>query len=640
MYYEKIEDYALVERLGEGATGSVFLAVNDRVQERFAIKVVPFDALNGMDKLMLHEASIMQSLSHPHLVKLRKFLHDQRNYYLVMDLADGGELFDLIIQSKVFDESTARKYFQQLVSAIVYCHSQKVAHRDLKAENLLLDKSGTLKVCDFGFSFRSLPVPTDHEESQMTYECGTLHYMSPEQLSHNEPVDVFQQDVWAAGVILYFMLAGNLPFDGRDDEETVYLIQNCKCDWSCIPQSAAGFLEGFFVRDALERITLEQVVNHPWFQVDLPSTLFPPETLKKRSSRMFLDFALFDDCNGKLTDGEETIIRQAFERIDVDGDGVITADELRDALIRLKKGSVSPNEVDELMRMFSSNGQAVTIDQFRDAWVKRDLAHCSFTDQEEFQLGKIVSIVNMSVEKQLVKQLRHAFDEIDKSHSGTISRERLREFFASAEVAATTAELNELMNFFGSSLMTQAITFDDFCEGIAKRDVLLKHPLGQKLAKMSDLEPLVRSQELSLCMGSGFTVCGRRETIVDKLVFTSPKIALVTKKQDAKGRDCVYTFRLSIEAGGSHMSPPASTSSRRRGSEPDVSPSKQQTSQSLFDVVLTPTSHDSYVCVKMRRISGPTTDYHEAVTIVTHMLEGERKQAALDSCPHGEPELL
>jgi serine/threonine protein kinase len=630
-YYEKVGDYTLIERLGEGACGVVYLAVNERLQERFAIKVVPIGALSGMEKLIQHEASIMQGLSHPHVVKLRKLLQDSRNIYLIMELVDGGELFDLIIQSKVFDESTARKYFQQLISAIFYCHSQKVAHRDLKAENLLLDKFGNLKVCDFGFSFRH----SEDDDSGRVYECGTLHYMSPEMLSHHDEIDVFQQDLWAAGVILYFMLAGKLPFDGRDDEETVHLIQSCCCDWSGIPTSAIDFMRGILRRDSLERMTLEQTVEHPWFQVDLQQSLFPAQQLVRKSSRSFLDFALFDG-SGKLTEGEDQVIRKAFACIDVDGDGEISSDELRDSLIRLKKCCVESQDVERLMKSFNTEGKLVTLEQFRDAWVKKDLAHNLLSDQEDFQLDKIISVAKATVEKPLVRELRRAFDEIDKTHSGRISRDLLFQFFEQAHESVKPSELDELMNFFAFSNKLEGITFDDFCDGVAKRDVLLKHPLGQKLARFAGLEHLIHSQELSRCMGRGFIVSGERQAIVDKIVFASTKFSLLTTKQDAQGTDCVYTFRLS---GGhnSHSSSPSAN--RRRVSEGDVSPTKQH-SYSLFDVVLTRTSHPGYVCVSMRRISGPTTDYHEAVTILTQILSEERFQAVLDSCPQGEPELL
>jgi hypothetical protein len=246
------------------------------------------------------------------------------------------------------------------------------------------------------------------------------------------------------------------------------------------------------------------------------------------------------------------------------------------------------------------------------------------------------------LDKTLIRDLRRAFDGIDTKHTGRINFEHLEQLFIQAGERVESARLRELVRFFSSTYeeAEKGITFDDFCDGIAKRDVLLKHPLGKKLAQITLLEHVLRSQELSRCMDRGIVVRGERQLIVDKIVFdTSTKFTLVSTKQDTHGIDCVYTFRF---CGGGHQSSVSPSASSRRGSADGaevVSPSKQVAS-SLFDVVLNPTSHGGYFSVSMRRISGPTTDYHEAVTTLADLLSEERLQAVMDSCPNGESELV
>jgi Ca2+-binding EF-hand superfamily protein len=243
----------------------------------------------------------------------------------------------------------------------------------------------------------------------------------------------------------------------------------------------------------------------------------------------------------------------------VDGDGQITSDKLRDTLIRLK----SKTDVEKLMRAFNTEGKCVTLEEFRDAWIKKDLAQTN----EDFQLDKICGTSKSPkkrLDKTLIRDLRRAFDGIDTKHTGRINFEHLEQLFIQAGERVESARLRELVRFFSSTYeeAEKGITFDDFCDGIAKRDVLLKHPLGKKLAQITLLEHVLRSQELSRCMDRGIVVRGERQLIVDKIVFdTSTKFTLVSTKQDTHGIDCVYTFRF---CGGGHQSSVSPSASSRQ----------------------------------------------------------------------------
>ena len=159
---------------------------------------------------LTNEIKIMKQLDHPNIVKLYEIYQDTRNIYLITEYLEGGELFDLILKSKHFNENIAAKIMKQLLSAIAYCHSKKIVHRDLKPENLLIVKTNTyeIKVIDFGLS------RTFEPNKNMYSRMGTPFYIAPEVLKkkYNEKCDV-----WACGVILYILLSGNPPFNGKND---------------------------------------------------------------------------------------------------------------------------------------------------------------------------------------------------------------------------------------------------------------------------------------------------------------------------------------------------------------------------------------------------------------------------------------
>nr|GFA79563.1 CBL-interacting serine/threonine-protein kinase 24-like [Tanacetum cinerariifolium] len=153
------------------------------------------------------EISITKIMRHPNIVRLYEVLSSQTKIYIILEFINGGELFDKIVNKGKLSERSARRYFQQLIDAIAYCHGKGVYHRDLKPENLLLDSEGKLKVSDFGLS--ALP----QEGVELLYTtCGTPNYIAPEVLSENG-YDGAAVDIWSCGVILYVLLAGYLPFE-------------------------------------------------------------------------------------------------------------------------------------------------------------------------------------------------------------------------------------------------------------------------------------------------------------------------------------------------------------------------------------------------------------------------------------------
>ncbi|OMO57521.1 hypothetical protein COLO4_35319 [Corchorus olitorius] len=212
------------------------------------------------------EISIMKLVRHPYVVRLHEasdlaVIASRTKIYIILEFITGGELFDKIVHNGRLSEAEARRYFQQLIDGVDYCHSKGVYHRDLKPENLLLDSQGNLKISDFGLS--ALP---EEGVSLLRTTCGTPNYVAPEVLSH-KGYEGAVADVWSCGVILYVLMAGYLPFDELDLTTLYSKIE--RAEFSCpswFPVGAKSLIQRILDPNPQTRITIEQIRNDEWFK--------------------------------------------------------------------------------------------------------------------------------------------------------------------------------------------------------------------------------------------------------------------------------------------------------------------------------------------------------------------------------------
>ncbi|KAM4652614.1 serine/threonine-protein kinase Chk1 isoform 1-T2 [Discoglossus pictus] len=216
-----VEDWDLVQTLGEGAYGEVQLAVNRQTEEAVAVKIIDMRRAADCPDTIKKEICINKMLNHVSIVKFYGHRKEGTIQYLFLEYCRGGELFDRIEPDVGMSEHDAQKFFHQLIAGVEYLHSIGITHRDIKPENLLLDDRDQLKISDFGLAtvFRH-----NGRERQLSKMCGTLPYVAPELLKrrpfHAEPVDV-----WSCGIVLTAMLAGELPWDQPNEACQEY------CDW-------------------------------------------------------------------------------------------------------------------------------------------------------------------------------------------------------------------------------------------------------------------------------------------------------------------------------------------------------------------------------------------------------------------------
>nr|GEZ41988.1 CBL-interacting serine/threonine-protein kinase 14-like [Tanacetum cinerariifolium] len=257
--------YEVGKLLGYGAFAKVYHGWDIESQQSVAIKAINKHRIikGGLTQHIEREISAMRRLRHPNIVRLHEVLANQKKIYFVLEYAKGGELFSKVSRSR-FSEDLSRRYFQQLISAIGYCHSRGVYHRDLKPENLLLDENWNLKVTDFGLSSVTELVKSDELLHTI---CGTPAYVAPEILA-KKGYDGAKVDIWSCGIILYVLNAGYLPFN--DPNLMVMYRKIYKGDFR-VPKWTSPELKNFLSHlldtNPNTRITVQEILSHPWFKI-------------------------------------------------------------------------------------------------------------------------------------------------------------------------------------------------------------------------------------------------------------------------------------------------------------------------------------------------------------------------------------
>ena len=255
-----LNDYTLIKDIGEGNFGKVKLAKLKSTKEKFAIKILDKEKLKTQTKSTLfNEIEIISRLDHKNIIHVEKILEDSKNFYIIMEYCEKGELFDYIVNKERLNPAEASLFFYQLINGVEYIHKQGFAHRDLKPENLLLTKEKILKIIDFGLCH-------DFDgENFLHTKCGSPSYAAPEILK-GFPYDGFKTDIWCCGIILYAMLCGYLPFDGDNNQEIFQSIVECKPEFpDFLEDDSINLLIWILNSDPRERISIEEIKCHPFY---------------------------------------------------------------------------------------------------------------------------------------------------------------------------------------------------------------------------------------------------------------------------------------------------------------------------------------------------------------------------------------
>ncbi|KAH7815571.1 AMP-activated protein kinase [Monocercomonoides exilis] len=303
--YIKIGSYVLKQTIGKGSFGKVKLAEHQLTGHTVAVKVLNRKRIRSlnMDSKVRREISIMKLFSHPHVIHLYEVIGTDRNIFMIMEYVPGGEMFDYIVQKGKLSEDEARRFFQQIISGVEYCHKHKVVHRDLKPENLLLDEHKNIKIADFGLSNMM------RDGDFLTTSCGSPNYAAPEVISGKLYAGP-GVDVWSCGVILYALLCAKLPFD---DSSLEALFQKIKTGTytipSYIPPDVRDLISKMLTVDPVKRITIPEIRHHPWFLKNLPDYLAMPVDDGSSHRMKQIDQTIVEEICRKLHFTQEQCVR-------------------------------------------------------------------------------------------------------------------------------------------------------------------------------------------------------------------------------------------------------------------------------------------------------------------------------------------
>ncbi|XP_050298300.1 serine/threonine-protein kinase SIK2 [Anthonomus grandis grandis] len=269
--------YDIERTIGKGNFAVVKLARHRVTKTEVAIKIIDKSQLDASNlQKVYREVDIMKRLDHPHIIKLYQVMETKNMIYLVSEYASQGEIFDYIARYGRMSEEQARIKFWQILSAVEYCHNRNIVHRDLKAENLLLDSNNNIKIADFGFSNYYTP------GGQLSTWCGSPPYAAPEVFEGKKYVGP-EIDIWSLGVVLYVLVCGALPFDGCSLQALRDRVLSGRFR---IPyfmsQDCESLIRKMLVLEPNKRFTIQQIKKHRWIQMGvlpvLPPTIFTSNT--------------------------------------------------------------------------------------------------------------------------------------------------------------------------------------------------------------------------------------------------------------------------------------------------------------------------------------------------------------------------
>ncbi|KAG2259458.1 hypothetical protein Bca52824_078752 [Brassica carinata] len=422
----KITDkYILGRELGRGEFGITYLCTDRESREALACKSISKRKLRTAVDVedVRREVSIMSTLpDHPNVVKLRATYEDGESVHLVMELCEGGELFDRIVARGHYTERAAAGVARTIAEVVMMCHVNGVVHRDLKPENFLFankKENSALKAIDFGLSVFFKP------GDKFTEIVGSPYYMAPEVLKRDYGPEV---DVWSAGVIIYILLCGVPPFGLTEQGVALAILRGVidfkRDPWPQISESAKSLVRQMLNPDPTKRLTAQQVLAHPWIQNakkapnvplgDIVRSRLKQFSMMNRFKRKFFVIA------EHLSIQEVEVIKDMFSLMDEDNDGRITYLELKAGLQKVGSQLGEP-EIKMLMEVADVDGNG-------------------FLDYGEF----VAVIIHLQkIENDELFKL--AFMFFDKDGSTYIELDELREALTDELGEPDVSVLNDIM---------------------------------------------------------------------------------------------------------------------------------------------------------------------------------------------------
>lgn len=411
--------YKIKEKVGAGAYGKVYKVKHMPTKSIRAMKVVRQDNINLQDddRKFLKEIEVLSLIDHPNIIKLYEYSRDDTNYYFFTEFAEGGELYEKINEIKNYTETDAACIMQQILSAISYLHQNNIVHRDIKPENILLETKSTgdlfIKLIDFGTANFC------DKDTRFTLKVGTPYYIAPEVLKNDYN---YKCDVWSAGIIMYILLSGTPPFEGKNDEEILDKVRLGKytfstSNWNNISEEAKDLIEKLLRMDPKKRFEAEDALNHIWVRkyafeervknlenvknavgLRRPLEMLKKYTANQKMQQATIAFIIRHFSNSAMIRD----LRNIFKEIDDNGDGSLTYEEVKNGFYKFYGNEMSSEEMMRLIQKMDQDGNGtIEFEEFLRATV----------DLSEFLTPE---------------NLRAAFDAFDEDKSGKLDIDEIK----------------------------------------------------------------------------------------------------------------------------------------------------------------------------------------------------------------------
>ena len=281
--------YEKIKKLGGGTFGEVWLSRHKLTGKEYAIKIIEKSPYSD-EKQLINEIKILKTLDHPNILKILEFHISRNKIYIITDYCPEGELYDEIVKKKIFTEKEASFLIYQILQAVRYCHNMGIVHRDIKPENIMIshrESNGLLHIKLIDFGTAKLFEEGDKHRSFV----GSSYYIAPEVLRR-----IYDEkcDLWSVGVIMYILLCGKPPFNGKENEDILNAISKGKYDTSSekfqkLSNKAKDLINKLLIYNPSERISAKDTLSHPWFNTEEFQTLYRTHTFNQNTAEIMMN---------------------------------------------------------------------------------------------------------------------------------------------------------------------------------------------------------------------------------------------------------------------------------------------------------------------------------------------------------------
>ncbi len=428
--------YCRERTLGSGSYGTVYLVKHRKLHKYFAMKVIKKNPNNKInEENLLNEIELLKKMDHPNILKILDFFSLKMEYNIITEFCQEGELLNEIKSKAPFTEELTAYYMREILLAVHYCHNMKIVHRDLKPENILIVKRmkngfHPIKIIDFGTAKVFTKAKREH------LLIGSAYYIAPEVLNKNYNEKC---DLWSCGVIMYIMLTGKPPFNGKNEKEIFDKIHKGKFDmesypWGIISENAKDLIKKLLLIDTKKRLSAEEALKHNWFTIEIIKEMNKINSITEINTIKLIGnlinyrsdnilrcavIAYLVHNNTQLNQAHDAI--KLFNKIDENGDGKISKEELFNGLqsYLASEGDKLKNEVELIFNHI-------------------DTDHNGFIEYEEF--------IRAAIDKEYFLNgdfIKFAFNYFDRDGNGNITLEEVKNLFYQNEKNKTNVKAQE-----------------------------------------------------------------------------------------------------------------------------------------------------------------------------------------------------